>query len=259
MTGPTREWVVFNDPKRKKHVWHFDVTYLVSSHQCIFGSGCQGVLNEKSPEMSQGCCSYGAHFSDKKDRKKIEKIALELDPEIWQYASVGLKKGISKKTGKDDWQTRLVDGACVFLNRPEFELGAGCALHVHAMRNDVHHSTVKPEVCWQVPLRNIEEFDEDADDGVVHHRITEFARHGWGEGGEEFAWWCTEEAAAFSGAEPVYKSMAPELRLMVGDVLYEQMAQYLDARVAATPAPLRHPSETKITLGPTRSSTPQSN
>ena len=167
MTGPTREWVVFDDPKRKRHVYHFDVTYLTSNHLCIFGRGCQGVLNDPTPELSQGCCSYGAHFSDKKDRRKIERIAKTLDPEIWQFAKQGRKKGIAVEDAKDDWRTRLVQGACIFLNRPDFHLGAGCALHVHAMREGVHHSTVKPEVCWQVPLRNIEDYDEDAGDGVV--------------------------------------------------------------------------------------------
>ena len=32
--------------------------------------------------------------------------------------------------------------------------------------------------------------------------ITEFARDGWGEGGEEFAWWCTEAPEAFTAHEP---------------------------------------------------------
>jgi hypothetical protein len=249
MTGPTREWVVFDDPKRKRHVYHFDVTYLTSNHLCIFGRGCQGVLSDPTPELSQGCCSYGAHFSDKKDRRKIEKLAKTLDPEIWQFAKQGQRKGIAVEDGEDDWRTRKVQGACIFLNRPDFHLGAGCALHVHAMREGVHHSTVKPEVCWQVPLRNIEEYDEDAGDGVVHHRITEFARHGWGEGGEEFAWWCTEAAEAFVGDRPVYREMEPELRLMVGDELFERLADYLDARIAASPAPVAHPATVPVELG----------
>lgn len=248
MTGPIREWVVLGDPKRKKHVYHFDVTYLTSNHVCIFGRGCQGVLTEPAAEQSQGCCSYGAHFSDKKDRRKIEKLAKDIDPEIWQFAKQGRKKGIAVEESKDDWRTRLVQGACIFLNRPDFHLGAGCALHVHAMREGVHHSTVKPEVCWQVPLRNIEDYDEDAGDGVVHHRITEFARHGWGEGGEEFAWWCTEAPEAFSGSRPVYREMEPELRLMVGDELFEAVAAYLDARMAAAPTPVAHPATVPVTL-----------
>jgi len=254
MVMPVREWVTFPDPRRKKHVWHVDVTFLTSAYTCIFGCGCQGILTEKAPEQGEGCCSYGAHASDAKDRRHVEKMAAELTAADWQLRKKGLKKGVWAKVGKADYRTRLVDDACIFLNRTDFPGGSGCALHVYAMRTGVHHSDVKPEVCWQLPLRNIEEFDEDADDGIVHHRLTEFARHGWGEGGEEFAWWCTEEPEAFVGAQPVYRSQEVELRKMIGDALYESVAAYLDARTAASSPPLRHPAEIPVTLGPTRRS-----
>ena len=42
----------------------FDVTFLLSRWTCIFGDGCQGVLTGPAPELVQGCCSYGAHFTD---------------------------------------------------------------------------------------------------------------------------------------------------------------------------------------------------
>jgi len=254
MVRPVREWVTFPDPKRKKHVWHIDVTYLTSAHTCIFGAGCQGVLTEKSPELSQGCCSYGAHASDAKDRKHVEKVVAKLTDEDWQFRKKGMKKGVWAKQGKDDFRTRLVDDACILLNRNGFSAGPGCALHVYAERIGVHHSDVKPEVCWQVPIRNIEEYDEDAGDGIVHHRLTEFARHGWGEGGEEFAWWCTEEPEAFVGREPVYRSSSVELRKMIGDELYESVAAYLDERFAAQVPVVSHPAEVPISLGPTRRS-----
>ena len=253
MTAPVREWVTFQDPKRKKHIWHVDVTFLASNYLCIFGQGCQGVLTEKSPEMAQGCCSYGAHSSGAKDRAHVDKVAAKLTADDWQFLKKGrTKKGIWAKVGKDDYRTRLVDDACIFLNRPGFGAGPGCAFHTYGMRKGIHHSDVKPEVCWQVPLRNIEEFDEDANDGKVHHRLTEFARHGWGEGGDEFAWWCTEAPEAFIGTEPVYRSMEPELRKMAGDALFDDIAAYLDARAAAGIAPVRHPAATNVVFSPTR-------
>jgi hypothetical protein len=255
MTAPVREWVTFPDPKHKKHVWHIDVTFLTSNYMCIFGQGCQGVLVDKAPEMSQGCCSYGAHSSGSKDRKLVDKVAKKLTTEDWQFIKKGHKKGVWAKVGKNDYRTRLVDDACIFLNRPGFAAGAGCALHTYAMRTGVHHSDVKPEVCWQVPLRNIEEFDEDANDGVVYHRLTEFARHGWGEGGDEFAWWCTEAPEAFVGTEPVYRSLEPELRKMIGDELFESVAEYLDGHMKTRVRRVPHPAETPVTLRATRRKT----
>ncbi len=251
--GPVREWVTFPDPRRKKHVWHVDVTFLTSHWSCIFGNGCQGVLTEAAPELVQGCCSYGAHASDAKDQALVNRAAKLLDDDTWQYRKRAKKKGIWVKVAKDDYRTRLVDGACIFLNRPGFATGPGCALHQLAERTGQHHSDLKPEVCWQLPIRNIEEYDEDANDGIVYHRLTEFARHGWGEGGDEFAWWCTEEPAAFVGREPVYRSLEPELRKVCGDALYEMIAAYLDDRLASGPVPVVHPSEVPVVLGRTRS------
>ena len=54
---------------------------------------------------------------------------------------------------------------------------------------------MKPEVCWQLPIRRID--DEQEDGGVT--RLTEFARDGWGEGGDDFAWWCTEAPESVRG------------------------------------------------------------
>ena len=220
----SREWITIPIAGKEKRQWEIDVTYLASHYRCIFGQGCQGVLTEPAPELVHGCCSYGAHASDKKDRRKIERLAEELGDDEWQYRKRGIERGVWKKTGKDDYRTRLVDGACVFLNRTGFPTGPGCALHQHADRTGKHFSETKPTVCWQLPLRAVDREEEDESITTV---LTEFGRDGWGEGGEEFAWWCTEAKEAFSAPEPVYKSMETELRHMLGDDVYEQVAKYL--------------------------------
>jgi hypothetical protein len=249
MVGPTREWITIPVPGKDKKQWQIDVTYLASSYRCIFGQGCQGVLTEPASEMVQGCCSYGAHASDKKDKDKIEKLVKKLTDDEWQFRSVGLKKGVWARVGKDDWRTRLVDDACVFLNRPGFAAGPGCALHVHAANNGKHFVDTKPTVCWQLPLRT---FDRDEEDDSTTMVLTEFGRDGWGEGGEEFAWWCTEAPEAFTGKEPVYKSMEAELRATLGDAVYEELAKYLDARFASGAQPMPHPAEVRVSMGRTR-------
>ncbi|MGH9024898.1 MAG: hypothetical protein ACRDWD_02100, partial [Acidimicrobiia bacterium] len=208
---PAREWVTFDDPDDEGRRWQIDVTFLTSSWHCIYGRGCQGVFTENAPELHQGCCSYGAHFSNRKDRNAVVRAARDLSDEEWQFAKQGRKKGIYAKAGKDDgkqaWRTRLVEDACIFLNRPGFKNGPGCALHQHAMRTGKHHSDIKPEVCWQLPLRRE---DDEQEDGTVVSTLSEFGRDGWGDGGEEFAWWCTEAPEAFTGREPVYRSMGVE-------------------------------------------------
>lgn len=251
MAGAIREWVTFADPSKKKLQWQVDVTFLTSKWTCIFGAGCQGVLTERAPELTMGCCSYGAYFSSKKDRDLVVAQSKKLSDDEWQFASKGRKKGIYAKDGKE-FRTRLVDDACIFLNRVGWKSGPGCALHQFAERTGQHHSDVKPEVCWQLPLHRE---DAEGDDGITTAVLSEFARTGWGEGGEDFAWWCTEAPEAFVGDEAVYRSLEPELRKILGNELFETVAAYLDARQASGLSAVVHPAQVPIVLGATRNGT----
>ena len=224
----SHEWVSFDDPGEER-TWLFDVTFLASAWTCIFGHGCQGVLTGPSPELVQGCCSYGAHFTGKKDARTVERAAKDLTPDLWQFHKQG-QKGVVKKLSGGDLGTRLVDDACIFLNRPGFPAGAGCALHLAAQAQGRSLVELKPEVCWQLPLRRE---DETSAGGHVTSVVRQWDRRHWGEGGEEFAWWCTEDPEAFVGHEPVYMSMRTELETMAGKKVYRMLASYLDERTSA--------------------------
>jgi hypothetical protein len=205
------------------------------------------VHEKPTPELVQGCCSFGAHFTDRKDREHVERLAKRVPPDLWQFSKRGRRDGIAVKVGKHegkaDWRTRLVDGGCIFLNRPGWKSGPGCALHQWGMHTGQHHSELKPEICWQLPLRRV---DEVQSDGSVISRLTEFGREGWGEGGDDFAWWCTEAPEAFVNKRPVYRSLEPELRIMLGNTLYKRLAAYLDERAHALPPPVVHSTEVKL-------------
>jgi hypothetical protein len=54
----------FEDPKEQRS-WIFDATFMRSSWKCIFGEGCQGILDKPTPELNQGCCSEGDGISIK--------------------------------------------------------------------------------------------------------------------------------------------------------------------------------------------------
>ena len=229
------EWLSFEDPEEDR-TWLFDLTFLLSRWTCIFGRGCQGVLTEPSPELVQGCCSYGAHFTDDEDRARTEEFALTLTAEEWQYRKVGLKKGVTQKQD-GAWTSLLHKDACVFLNRPSFAAGPGCALHLAALNRGERPVDWKPEVCWQLPLRRDEQEDGG---GHVTTTIRQWDRPDWGEGGAEFHWWCTESPSAFIGAEPVYRSMRDELVEMTGAKVYKRLVGYLEDRSSGS-VPLAHP------------------
>ena len=147
------EWLSFEDPAEDR-TWLVDVTFLSSRWRCIYGSGCQGVLTEPAPEQTEGCCSYGAHFTDEADVERVTAAAATLSGEQWQFRSKGRRKaGAVKRDFEGVAATRLVDGACIFLNRPGHPGGAGCALHRAAIDGGVPPRKLKPDVCWQLPLR----------------------------------------------------------------------------------------------------------
>jgi hypothetical protein len=167
------EYVSFDSPDEHR-TYSFDLTFLTSSWHCIFGHGCQGVLTEAAPEMEQGCCSYGAHFVDEDDANATLSAADRLTDAQWQHRRVAVRRGGPiRRTADGTLITRLVGDACIFLNRPGFPGGAGCALHRGALEAGERPLDWKPDVCWQLPLRLVETTD---DSGQVTSTLREWKR-----------------------------------------------------------------------------------
>ena len=157
----------------------------------------------------------------------MEAAAATLAPDEWQHRRQGRQRGVVKTTPAGETVTRMVGGACVFLNGPGFVGGAGCALHRAALARGERPMDLKPDVCWQLPLRR-----DDREDGNGHvtTTVSEWSRRHWGAGGAEFHWWCTEASEAFVGQEPVYRAMADELVALVGEPVYRRLSAWLDRR-----------------------------
>jgi hypothetical protein len=226
-----RAWVEFVDPADPAQVFRCDLTWLTSSWTCIYGRGCGGVIEGRPDD---GCCTLGAHFSEKKDEKRTLRYAKDLTPQTWQYH--GTKRLV--ETDEDGARkTRTVDGACVFLNRPDFPGGAGCALHGLALRTGKHPLETKPDVCWQLPIRRT--FDRvTRTDGteVLVVSVGEYDRRGWGPGGHDLNWYCSGNTEAHVGREPVYVSNAPELTALMGVAAYVELARLCEQRLAGRSA-----------------------
>ena len=228
------EWVSFADPDEDR-TWLFDVTFLESSWTCIFGRGCLGVLTGPAPQRNEGCCSYGAHFTDEDDVARVERAAAALTAEQWQFHGRRPRppgtSAVVRTLRSGHKATRLVDDACIFLNRPGFPGGEGCALHLAAVDAGVAPLTLKPDVCWQLPLRR-EDHRDDA--GHVTSMIRQWDRRDWGAGGTDFHWWCTESPDAFVGRHPVHQTLRDELIALVGEPVHAMLQAALDARAVAS-------------------------
>ena len=245
-SGFPRAWVEFVNPSDLTEVIKADLTWLTSRWTCLYGQGtCPGIYAERP---NDGCCTLGAHYADAADEKRVERWAKELTPDDWQFYKRGQKR-VSETDDEGERKTRVVDGGCIFLNRPGFPAGPGCALHTLALRLEKPITETKPDVCWQLPIRRL--FREvERNDGTTYTEvtITEYERHGWGAGGHDFDWYCSSNPEAHIGVQPLYLSCADELTALLGTKGYAQLARYCEERVASAPDPTQqmaaHPATT---------------
>lgn len=241
-----RVWVEFTDPADSRQRFRCDLTWLTSRWTCIYGHGCKGIYEGRPDD---GCCTLGAHFTEKEDFLHVAEYAERLTPELWQFYDHGhadragqprpegdegeagpvARAPMRRKawTEKEDGvrKTRVVDGACIFLNRPGFATGAGCALHYQAIAEGRPHHTGKPEVCWQLPIRRTYRMVEELDGtSYLEITLTEYDRRGWGPGGHDLAWYCSGSPDAHVGREPVFRSCRHELTELMGAAGYDELA-----------------------------------
>jgi len=240
-----RAFVEFLDPVDEAQLFRCDLTWLTSRWSCIFGQGCQGIYAERPDD---GCCTLGAHFSDTGDEKRVRRYVAQLDAEHWQFHAAGTRHKSSWVDTDDegDRKTAVHEGACIFLNRPGFAGGAGCALHGLALRTGRHPLETKPDVCWQLPIRRT--FREvELPDGTQHTEVTigEYDRRGWGPGGHDLDWYCSGNTEAHVGAEPVFVSNAPELVELMGPAAYAELVRHCEAHLASRSTLALHPADAR--------------
>lgn len=224
-----RTWAEFGDPANPEQRFRVDLSWLCSSWTCIFGAGCRGIYADRPDD---GCCTLGAHFTDDDDLERVRAVVVDLAPDEWQLHPGFGKKGTKDPAKVSRWtepdgdavKTAIVDGACIFLNRPGFPAGAGCALHQKGVRAGRAPHTVKPDVCWQLPTRRSYRTVARPDGtSYLEITLTEFDRRGWGAGGHDLDWYCSGNTEAHVSREPLYRSNKAELIELMGESAYAEL------------------------------------
>ncbi|GAB3713178.1 hypothetical protein [Mariniluteicoccus flavus] len=241
-----RSFVEFTDPADESQVFRCDLTWLTSRWRCIFGSGCQGIYADRPDD---GCCTLGAHFSDAGDEARVGEAVTRLTDDDWQLRPEGrdawaeLEAADQVGEGEEPARkTRVVDGACIFLNRPGFPAGAGCALHTLAAREGRSFVETKPDVCWQLPIRRqFREVTRGDDTTYTEVTIGEYVREGWGAGGHDLDWYCTSNTEAHTAPDPVYVSSHDELVALMGEQAYADLVGHCEDFLAG-PSRTFHPA-----------------
>lgn len=237
-----REWYSFPDPTNDEHLISVDMTWLLSSWTCVFGTpACHGI---DSSQPESGCCTHGAFISGAEDRDRLTVNVSLLAPGEWQHRDAAFAAAgsgsddddheawleMDELTGEDGemepaLRTRKLGGRCVFFNDPGWPAGSGCALHHMALRTGRTLTESKPDVCWQLPIHVTHEWEVRADEvEILHTRVGEYDRRGWGPGGMDLDWYCTGSPEAHVGADPVYISLRDELIELLGEQQYGVVA-----------------------------------
>jgi hypothetical protein len=98
--------------------WRFDKDFLQSNWTCIWGRGCHGIGTERNDSLNHGCCSFGAELDGPDgldEARNLSAAAATIPAHLFQFhaeAEVG-----SVFADESYSATRVVDGACIFLNR----------------------------------------------------------------------------------------------------------------------------------------------
>jgi hypothetical protein len=207
-------------------VWRFDRSFLTSRWSCLWGRGCLGILPQPAEHLGQGCCSFGAELDGADEARNIAALAATLDPGVFERHQPAADHGVFADERRTS--TRVVDGACIFFNRPGFGGGSGCALHLAALAADESPIDWKPSVCWQLPIKvdwAPSPTIKDPDREVA--TVRGWTRADWGADGAAMAWCCTEGDRAYGGDRPVLESLGEELEAIVGSTVYVELTRRL--------------------------------
>jgi len=254
LLGFPRAFVEFADPVGADQVFRCDLTWLTSRWTCIFRRGCQGIYADRPDD---GCCTLGAHLSDEDDEQRVGRAVARLTAANWQYEQHGRSDGWAEgpeqqpDDGPPGRKTRVVDGACIFLNRAGFAGGEGCALHVLADEQGRDLVETKPDVCWQLPVRREFRTVTRTDDTTYTEvSIGEYGRESWGPGGHDLDWYCTANTEAHVGTDPVFRSSRTELVALMGAEAYAVLAALCEQFDQRPGHLLRHAADPGIPARP---------
>lgn len=233
-TSAVMEPSTFVEVSEGDRLWRFETRFLNSNWTCIWGRGCLGIETERSVESGHGCCSWGAQMDSVDEAMNLSAMAAMIPDHLFQHREVAETDGIFSDDTRSN--TKVVDGACIFLNRPGFAGGAGCALHIAAVEAEELPLEWKPSVCWQLPIKVDWELTTADGQLPADHQpgIAEVAtvrgwqRRDWGEEGAAMAWCCTEGPEAYVGEERVIDSLAAEIAEIVGETVWVKLRSKWD-------------------------------
>lgn len=222
---PREDWHEFTSARGER--WRVDLGAVGSGWACGWGSTCRGIGDEPDPTHTLGCCVLGAELVDEDDAMNVAAHAAFLEPERFQFAEEARRGGVFADERRT--ATRVIDGACIFLNRHGFAGGAGCALHLGALDDDEAPHEWKPLVCWQVPFQ----LERRREGGVEVQVLRRRGRVDFSTTGDErdaVPWLCTEDERFYTEPTPVLVRLRDEFEDWLGGDVVDELERRLAER-----------------------------
>ena len=106
---------------------------------------------------------------------------------------------------------------------------------------------MKPDVCWQLPIRRTYR-EVELPDGTEYLEVSigEYDRRGWGPGGHDLDWYCSGSPDAHVAADPVYLTEGPGLIELMGRAGYDVLVQHCEAHLALVDAARARPGGRRL-------------
>ncbi len=221
-----KRWVEIKDGD---NTWLLDMEFLLSGFSCSFGNGCPGI----NSSSDIGCCAIGAPIFVE-EVEQVESRVAQLTPDVWQNYGKKWKKRHNRKKWGSMHNTVIhkhADGVegCIFANRSDFHLGAGCAFHAAALQKGEDPIDWKPETCWQVPIAVAW---SDSIHAFVLKMVAREDWHGGYDDRELLNWWCSDDDRSWTNTTPMYQTHAKELQRISeingSELLYQRIKAVCD-------------------------------
>lgn len=215
---------VYDEPTRTHYL--FDIGFMLSNWQCIFGKGCKGI-GEDFPDV--GCCHYGINFDDGgPDHRRIRSLLPRLMNEPWFAENA---KHITKR--ESSWvkrehgmlNTATYDGACVF------HVGAqGCAFHMLALQEGGDPYDYKPSGCNTAPV--VAQPQARRPDGTDVFLVHPWDHYSWTDDNTRaIDYVCAEDERTYTADKRVYQTYRREIISLSNERVYNMLAHQCEKRM----------------------------